>query len=180
MLRAFVLAASFASALAACHKDTDPPPMHPREGELPPLPPSSGTAVGYLVDNATQLSLSDDQLGKLKEIDASLSARNSGIDTQLRIIEKPEEDPPASEGGPPQRHNNAPGAQVRTTPDAAKLHAARKENDWDALNKAFALFNPGQQDTARKLLEDRGITAPGSRAKPEPRPTADDGAPVQN
>lgn len=180
MLRAFVLAASLASAFAACHKDTDPPPMHPKDGELPPLPPSSGTAVGYLLDNASQLSLNDDQLGKLKEIDASLSARNASIDTQLRIIEKPEEDPPASEGGPPVRHNNAPGAQVRTTPDAAKLHAARKENDWDALTRAFALLGPEQQATARKLLEDRGITAPGSRTRPAPRPQTDDGAPVDN
>jgi len=79
------------------------------------------------------------------------------------------------EGAPPPRHNNAPGAQVKTTADAAKLHSARKENDAEALQKAFALLDPAQRTTARKLLEDRGITAPGS-AKPS-RPASDDGAP---
>src|ERR1700712_5648555 len=41
--------------LAGCRHDTDPPPLQPKEGDLPPLPPSSGTPVGYLLDNAAQL-----------------------------------------------------------------------------------------------------------------------------
>jgi len=175
MLRAMLFAFL---AIAACHKDTDPPPMHPKEGELPPLPPSSGTPVGYLVDNAAQLKLNDDQLRKLKDIDNSLSARDSEIDTQLRIIEKPEEDPQAGPGGAPVRHNNAPGAQVHTTADATKLHAARKENDFEALQKAFALLDPEQQATARRLLEERGVNAPGSQPKPQPR-KSDDGVPME-
>lgn len=175
MLRALLLVVL---ALAACHKDTDPPPLHPKEGELPPLPPSSGTPVGYLVDNAGQLKLTDDQLGKLKLIDNSLSARDSAIDTQLRIIEKPEEDPPTEKGSPPARHNNAPGAQVRTTPDAAKLHAARRENDYEALQQAFALLDAEQQATARRLLEERGVSAPGSATKQQ-QPKSDDGIPME-
>ena len=131
-------------AIAGCHKDTDPPPMQPKEGELPPLPPASGTPVGYLIDNASTLELRGDQLEKLKDIDKSLSARDDAIDTQLRLIEKPEEDPQGEKGAPPARHNNAPGAQTRTTPDAAKLHSARKENDYEALQKAFALLDPPQ------------------------------------
>jgi hypothetical protein len=174
MLRATLLALLL---LTACHHDSDPPPMRPKEGELPPLPPSSGTPVGYLLDNATQLQLREDQLKQLKEIDQSLAARDAEIDTQLRIIEKPQEDPDVPKGAPPARHNNAPGAQVKTTADAAKLHSARKDNDSEALQKAFALLDPPQRTTARKLLEDRGITAPGS-AKP-PKPTADDGTPLQ-
>jgi hypothetical protein len=163
--------------LSGCHKDTDPPPMHPREGELPPLPPSSGTPVGYLLDNASQLELRDDQLKQLKEIDQSLAARDAEIDTQLRIIEKPQEDPEVPKGAPPPRHNNAPGAQVKTTADAAKLHSARKDNDSEALQKAFALLDPAQRTTARKLLEDRGVTAPGSTKAPKPQ--SDDGTPLQ-
>ena len=121
MLRAVILAL----LLTACRHDTDPPPMHPKEGELPPLPPSSGTPVGYLLDNATQLQLREDQLKQLKEIDESLAARDAEIDTQLRIIEKPQEDPEVPKGTPPPRRNNAPGAQqVKTTADAAKLHSA--------------------------------------------------------
>lgn len=167
-------------AIAGCHKDTDPPPLQPKEGELPPLPPSSGTPVGYLVDNAGALNLRDDQLEKLKDIDKSLSARDDAIDTQLRIIERPEEDPQGEKGAPPAHHNNAPGAQTRTTPDAAKLHSARKENDYEALQKAFALLDPPQQAAARKLLEERGVTTPGVTTAKRPKPSADDGTPLDN
>jgi hypothetical protein len=164
--------------LAGCHKDTDPPPMHPKEGELPPLPPSSGTPVGYLVDNAVPLKLRDDQLKQLKDIDRSLAAQDDEIDTQLRLIEKPAEDPEAPKGAPPPRHNNAPGAQIRTTPDASKLHNARKENDTEALKKAFAILDPAQRTEARKLLEERGVAAPGSETR-QPRRTTDDGVPLE-
>lgn len=175
MLRAMLLALL---VIAGCRHPSDPPPMHPKEGELPPLPPASGTPVGYLLDNASQLQLRDDQFQKLKEIDQSLAAKDDAIDTQLRLIEKPAEDPPTEKGKPPARHNNAPGAQVRTTPDASKLHNARKANDSEALQRAFALLDPAQQATARKLLEERGITPPGSDAK-QPRRTSDDGVPLE-
>ncbi len=175
MLRATLL---LLLAIAACRHDTDPPPMQPKEGELPPLPPSSGTSVGYLVDNASTIKLRDDQLDKLKVIDQSLSARNDSIDTQLRLIERPEESAPTDPAGPPARYNNAPGAQVRTTPDAAKLHAARRENDFEALQKAFAVLDPEQQDTARRLLEERGVTTPGGARQPK-RPQTDDGAALE-
>lgn len=145
---------------------------------MPPLPPSSGTPVGYLVDSASQLGLRDDQITQLKQIDDSLAARDAEIDTQLRIIEKPEEDPEPARGSPPHRHNNAPGAQVKTTPDAAKLHSARKSNDFEALQKAFALLDPPQQTAARKLLEDRGIAAPGGEAK-RPKHDSEDGTPIE-
>src|SRR5262245_32076012 len=122
-------------AAAGCHHD--PKPMQPKEGELPPLPPASGTTIGYLVDNATQLKLRDEQLTRLKEIDASLAARNDQLDTQLRMAEKPD-DEQQEKGKPPPRHNNAPGAQVKTSPEAAKLRDAKAANDRDALVKAFA------------------------------------------
>jgi len=157
--------------------------MQPGEGELPPLPPASGTAVGYLVDSAKTLELRDDQLKRLKEIDASLSARNDVLDTQLRAIEKPDEEP-AAKDQPPPRHNNAPGAQIKTTPDAAKLHAAKKANDKEALDKAFAVLDPPQQEKARKLLDERGISAPGSGTpgngrEPPPPKQSEDGVPLE-
>jgi hypothetical protein len=164
--------------LTACRHDSDPPVVHPQEADMPPLPPSSGTPVGYLVDNASQLNLRDDQITKLKEIDQSLGAKNAEIDTQLRIIEKPEEDPEPERGAPPKRHNNAPGAQIKTTADAAKLHEAHNDNDREALQQAFALLDPPQQATARKLLEDRGVAAPGASAKPVKRDDAD-GVPLE-
>lgn len=160
MLRAVLCALL---VLTACRKNVDPEPEHPQEA--PPLPPASGTPVGYLIDNASQLSLREDQLAKLQDIDRSLSARDDEIETQIRLIEKPDDDPDVPKGAPPPRHNNAPGAQVKTTPDAAKLRDARKAGDDDALRKAFALLDPPQQTAARKLLEERGITPPGAEPK---------------
>jgi hypothetical protein len=164
-----------ALVLAGCHRE--PQPMHPKEGELPPLPPASGTAVGYLVDNASQLKLREEQLSKLKEIDASLSARNDQLDTQLRIIEKPDEQP-AEKGKPPPVHNNAPGAQVKTTPEAAKLRDAKAANDRDALVKAFAVLDPPQLEIAKRLLDERGIALPGAKPK-QNEPSPEDGVPLE-
>jgi hypothetical protein len=161
--------------LAGCHHDTDPAPVQP-VSEPPPLPPSSGTPVGYLIDNAGQLKLRDDQLAQLQAIDKSLSAKDDQIDTQLRIIEKPDEEQP-EKGKPLPHHNNAPGAQIKTTPDAAKLHQLRKSNDTDALKQAFAVLDPTQQTSARALLEERGVAAPGSETKQTKR-SADDGTPL--
>ncbi|MDQ3338468.1 MAG: hypothetical protein M4D80_25150 [Myxococcota bacterium] len=151
--------------------------MKPKEGELPPLPPASGTAVGYLVDNASQLSLRDDQLEKLKELDTSLAAKNDSIETQLRTIERPDEAPPQKDKPPP-RHNNAPGAQVTSTPDAQKLHRARDSNEQAALEKAFALLDDGQKEIAKRLLGERGITAPGVKAAGDKPRTEADGKPL--
>jgi hypothetical protein len=173
MLRIFLLAAGL--VLVGCHRE--PKPMTPKEGELPPLPPASGTTIGYLVDNATQLKLRPDQLDKLKEIDVSLAARNDSIDTQLRGLIKPDEQP-AEKGQPPPRHNNAPGAQVKVTGEAGKLQDARAANDKDALKRAFALLDPDQQEAARKLLDERGIVAPGAEKKPPMRSGAD-GVPLE-
>lgn len=172
MLRAILCAVL---VLTACRKQIDPEPEHPQEA--PPLPPASGTPVGYLVDSAGPLGLRADQLARLQDIDRSLSARDDEIETQIRIIEKPAEDPEAAPGAPPPRHNHAPGAQVRTTPDAAKLRAARKAADDDALRKAFAILDPAQQTAARKLLEDHGFTPPDDARPAKGHPA--DGAPAQ-
>jgi len=173
MLRFVLLLSLFASACGS----SDPKPMSPKEGELPPLPPASGTAVGYLVDNASQLKLRDDQFEKLKAIDTSLAAKNDSIDTQLRTIERPDEAPPEKDKPPP-RHNNAPGAQITTTPDAQKLHKARADNDQDALRKAFAVLDDDQQAIARRLLDERGISSPGPAKKADKAPSDEGGTPL--
>lgn len=173
MLRTFLLTAGL--ALAGCHHD--PQPMTPKEGELPPLPPASGTTIGYLVDNATSLKLRPDQLDKLKEIDNSLAARNDTIDTQLRSMVKPDEEP-EEKGKAPRRHNHAPGAQVKTTGETGKLQDARTANDRDALRRAFDLLDPDQKVAARKLLDDRGIAVPGNEKKAAAHTDAD-GVPLE-
>ena len=177
MLRfAFTALASLVLSSAGCKKD--PPVMQPRDGELPPLPPASGTAIGYLVDSAHQLDLKDDQLKRLKEIDASLAARNDVIDTQLRVIERPDTEP-SEKDKPPPRHNNAPGAQIKTTPDATKLHNAKKANDKEALDRAFAVLDPAQKDKARRLLDERGIQVPGGAKPKDPPKQTEDGVPLE-
>jgi hypothetical protein len=156
-------------AFAGCRKDPQPTAgTH----ELPPLPPASGTPVGYLIDNASHLNLREDQITKLQAIDNSLAVRNEGIDTQLREIEKPEPEAPQDPKAPPERKNMAPGAQpMTTTADAGKLHEARADNNRDALQKAFALLDDDQKIAAQKLLADRGIQSPGGAA---PAPSQSD------
>ena len=178
MLRMTLFTVALAVAgLGGCHHD--PKPMTPKDGELPPLPPASGTPVGYLIDNASQLALDGSQIARLKEIDDSLAARNDGIETQLREIEKPEEEEPQAKNAPPRPPRNmAPGATpIHTTADSGKLHAAKDANNQDALTKAFAVLDAKQQVTARKLLDDRGVKAPGAGVgKQQPQQPADDDA----
>jgi hypothetical protein len=187
MLRTSLLAIALAFAIApgGCHHD--PKPMAPADGEGPPLPPASGTPVGYLLDNAGKLKLSDEQITKLKRIDDSLSAQNDGIETQIREIEKPEDDEEKPEkGAPPKRKNNAPGAfAIHTTAGSDKLHAAKEANNKDALTRAFAILDAEQQASARKLLDARGITAPGGGAAgpgnqpPPPKTDTEGGVPLE-
>jgi hypothetical protein len=176
------LALTLALAVAApsgCNRDKQEV-IEP--GGPPPLPPASGTAVGYLVDAAGELGLRGDQLAKLKQIDDSLAARNGEIDVQLRLIEKPA---PAEELTPQQqkagekepRYNNAPGASTMGTTDSQKLHRLRDENDRDALKKALALLDPDQLAKAKRILQDRGVDVPGEAKTREARST-DDGTPL--
>lgn len=177
MFRTSLLA--IALSFVGCHRD--PKPTTPQEGELPPLPPASGTPVGYLIDNSGQLKLRDEQVEQLKKIDTSLSARNEAIDTQLREIERPHAEEPPKKGEPPPKPRDwAPGAMpVHTTTDSGKLHEAKAANSRDALQKAFAILDPDQQTAARKLLDERGITSPGGSSKQPPMSNGADGVPLE-
>lgn len=155
-------------ALCACH----PTPTAPPPGEVPPLPPASGTAVGYLIDSAGELELRDDQLHELQKIDDGLAAQNGQIDAQLRQIEKPmpeqELSPQEQKAGvPPPRYNNAPGASTITTNDSVKLRKMRDQNDHQALKKAFAILDADQVEKAERILTARGVDVP-DEAKPQP------------
>jgi hypothetical protein len=74
------LGLALAAALACSHeaKPTVQPDDHP------PLPPASGTPIGYLIDDAGELALRDDQLTQLKAIDSDLSDRLAVLDAQQR------------------------------------------------------------------------------------------------
>jgi hypothetical protein len=174
----FALILAFVFSVAGCQRD--PEVLEP--GGPPPLPPASGTAVGYLVDAAGELKLRDDQLAKLQKIDSSLAARNGGIDAQLRQLEKPvpqeQLSPQQQKAGEQEaRYNNAPGASTITTSDSQKLHKMRAENDREALVKALALLDPDQLVKAKRILQDRGVAVPGEQKQQEER-SADDGTPL--
>lgn len=63
----------------------------------PPLPPAS--PVGYLVDDTSELKLSDDQLTKLHEIDDALGAKLATYESEMRNGEPV----PGNSGPPPPR-----------------------------------------------------------------------------
>ncbi len=166
-------------SLFGCH--SEPQPMHPKPGDLPPLPPASGTPIGYLIDAQADLQLRDDQLKQLKDIDTSLAARDAEIDTQLRQIEVPEEEEPLDPkeikaGKKPPRHAYAPGASVKSSPDAQKLHQLRDRQDQDAVKRALALLDPPQVEKAKSILADHDVQIPGAAKKTDH--TSDDGQPV--
>ncbi|MBV8761286.1 MAG: hypothetical protein JO257_28575 [Deltaproteobacteria bacterium] len=167
-------------ALLACH--SDPQPIHPKPGDLPPLPPASGTPIGYLIDAQADLNLRPDQLTQLKDIDTSLAARDAEIDTQLRQIERPEEEEPLEakdikNGKKPPRHAYAPGAAVHSSADAQKLHKLRDRQDQDAVQKALALLDAAQVEKAKSILADHDVQVPGAPKKND-APSAEDGQPV--
>jgi hypothetical protein len=164
-------------ALAACHHDT--PPAHPKPGDLPPLPPASGTPIGYLLDSQSELKLREDQVKQLQEIDASLAVRDAEIDTQLRQIDSrqaAEEEPPPR-GAPQKPRNRAPGAAGKPTGDAATLHKIRDTNDRDALRKAWTLLDKDQQVAATKILQEHDVEVPGAPKKQE-QTTEEGGTPL--
>ena len=161
--------------VVGCHHD--PQPTHPAAGDLPPLPPASGTPIGYLIDSASDLKLKDTQLAQLKDLDASLAARDAEIDTQLRQIEKPTEEEAPPQAGQRRHHrNNAPGQNMQTNGDAQKLHDMRNQNDREALRQAWKLLEPDQQTAATIILSAHDVEVPGVHKK-QPGPS-DDGTPL--
>jgi len=168
-------------------------------GEPPPLPPSSGTPVGYLVDDAPELALRDDQLTQLKAIDAELVARLDVLDTEQRSSAPT---PAASSSTPaagrhrggrhgggrrggmggtsPGAGSNAarPGPSGHGNADAASRATEERATDVRvALERAFALFDPAQQQIAKRVLADRGVDLDAGRAAAtpaEPGPTEPD------
>ena len=169
-------------AALSCHHDPPPPVLEP--GEVPPLPPASGTPIGYLVDGATQLKLSDDQVSKLREIDTGLAAELESIDGQLRSSSgKPvggSNDPPPQQGrrgrhgGGGGRHRGSSagsgsGSATRSAGDLNRLADQRSADVKDALKRAFALMDPAQQAAAQKLLADHDVDVDRPKA-PEPEP----------
>ena len=64
--------------------------------EHPPLP--EATPIGYLIDDASELHLRDDQLGQLRDLDSALAQRLDAIDADQRGP-APAARPPGQSGG---------------------------------------------------------------------------------
>ncbi len=211
-------------AVEACHHDAAAPVEPAAPGDKPPLPPASGTPIGFLLDDSS-LALSDDQATKLREIDTGLSARLESIDAQTRAANRPPEAsapsgggggrhggmgggmgggrggmggggmggggmaggnngmPPPTGGGGGRHHKNG-GGSGSTAGGAAvvnRLADERNADVKDALARAFAILDPAQQVTAKKVLSDHDVdldvgvnrSAPGEQggdADPPPEP----------
>ncbi len=108
----------FVLAIACSHEAKPAAPESP-----PPLPPSSGTPIGYLIDAASDLSLNDDQLAKLRTIDAKLTAELQVVDKQAATTPAPN---PMGHHRGGHRH---PHAGSDAPPIVDKDAAARTNND---------------------------------------------------
>jgi len=192
MRRATARLASLVVALAAvagfglgvgCSRDAKPATQPAASDEPPPLPPASGTPIGYLIEDA-RLKLSDGQLAKLKEIDGDLAVKLSYLDSVLRNT--------GSGAAPPKEESSRGGigfsasgerdgrnAGALTVPDAAgngalsggprpgasednaairkRVPEVRAYDVRTAIAHALALLDPEQQKIARQVLEDRGV-----------------------
>ena len=181
--------------LGSCHHD--PAPAVPADpSDKPPLPPASGTPIGFIIDDAGDLHLRDDQLAKLRDIDTSLAAQLEVIDSQTRAANKPAEEAAAPApsggrhggrhggmGGSPGgggHHHHGGGAGAGSGSGApsnsamvSKLVDERTADVKDALERAFALLEPTQQIGAKKVLTDHDVDVDinvGPPALPPPEP----------
>lgn len=183
--------------IGACHHD--PAPAEP--SDKPPLPPASGTPIGFLIDDAGELKLSDTQVAKLRDLDTSLAADLESIDAQTRQASKPAEEssaaPPSGGGGRHHRgggggmggggggrhHRNGGGSgSGAPSPSGAaianKLSDRRSADVKDALERAFAVLDPGQQAAAKKVLADHDVDVDVNAAPPQlPAPANDEADP---
>ncbi len=181
-LLAVVAAVAFAW-IGACHHDAAAPIEPAAPGERPPLPPASGTPIGFLLDD-TSLKLSDDQATQLRAIDTSLSARLESIDAQTRAANRPSEEAasPAPQGGGGGRHGGrgggmgggggggggggrhhksggggGSGASPSSAAAVNRLADERNADVKDALTRAFAVLDSAQQVVAKKVLSEHDV-----------------------
>ncbi len=151
-------------ALTACHSGRVTQPVA-GAGPLAPLPPSSGTPVGVLIDESTRLSLRSEQIDKLRALDESLIAHQDQLDSLDRTSQ------PGPGGAPPPRRTKSHaamslggGGQVGgkhhrpVAGDAAKIAEQRRANQREAIVHALEVLDPAQRDPAIKLLNEHGFS----------------------
>jgi hypothetical protein len=173
-------------AVSACHHDAAPPAT---PAEQPPLPPASGTPIGYLLDEGTSLNLTDDQRTKLTEIDRGLADQLAELDTQSHVAKAPDaggQQQPMGRrggrrggmggGGGGRRSRGGggtagSGSPVNYAPSTAQTTESRADDVRDAITRALALLDDTQRAAATKLLDSHGVDVDAGR------PTASSAAP---
>lgn len=148
-----------------CSHEEPAPKLEP--GEKQPLPPSSGTPIGFLIDDAGDLSLTPDQLAQLQGIDLGLQARLESLDKAA-----PRQPQPQGQQQPPMggRHGRGGGGRHRQmqqqpqqagsgsgAPQIAQQSNAKRAEVKDAIEKALAILDVPQRVLARKVLSDHDV-----------------------
>jgi hypothetical protein len=153
--------------------------------EHPPVPPAS--PIGYLVDDAGELQLRDDQLTQIRQIDDELGAKLATYESEIRngepvpqdINPKPGPrngmDVGASGAGQNQAHGpvgeapvNAAGmgtgmaheqsrTYIVTGETVTRIRRARAKDTRAAIERALGLLDASQKPIARRVLTDHGV-----------------------
>ena len=186
----FAIAAAVALGVdGACSHHDATPVVAP--DEHPPLP--AGTPIAYLIDDATELKLRDDQLSQLRTIDSDLAGKLDVLDATPHAANAA---PAGAQQGTGRRRGGGaggggrrgggggggrrgggagagsgsgaprpPAAPTASAADDANRRAEQRSSEVrDALGRAFALLDPGQQVIARRVLEDKGVDLDPPRA----------------
>jgi hypothetical protein len=84
-----------------CHPEPRSTFLEEPAGSERPLPPASGTPIGFLLDDSARLALRAEQVERLHEIDQRLATRNEQLDEELRALDRPPEPAARESGGAP-------------------------------------------------------------------------------
>jgi hypothetical protein len=164
-----------------CSHEAKPAQPVVQPDEHPPLPPTSGTPIGHLIDDAGELKLSGDQVQKLQAISDELAGKLAADDSELRpepVPVSPREDKPRGLGfraggiarnGENGRAGAFPGASGAGSPGGAappgsitsatatQVYQQRAHHVRDAIQRALGSLDPAQQATARRVLTEHGV-----------------------
>jgi len=154
--------------------------------EHAPLPPASGSPIGYLVEDAGELKLSDDQLARLRQIDDELGTKLAASETALRTPEPVPKDnradaprglgfragggretvddrgmplvQPVHGGATAFPSENAQSRQY-VIPGATVdgIYRDRARDTRDAIRRALALLDDAQRTIAWRVLTEHGV-----------------------
>jgi hypothetical protein len=159
----------------------------------PPLPPASGTPIGLLIDDASELTLRDDQLTKLRAIDDDLATRLAALDGASRT---PDPVPVSSRADKPRglgfRAGGAnggfggatsafPGAPGNGAPPdgtqragyisgetLTEINQKRAHELRDAIRRALAVLDAEQQAIAMRVFTEHAVDPDTGQTGPEP------------